>query len=210
MEGVGAMDESIITAEKRARILGQAYFLRALSYFNLANTFKIVPLVHTTEFNKDPGTYPASATEEALWNQIFTDLQAAETALPVSYNDVDSMDKGQLGRATKGAAAGLLGKAYLYRKDYAKAATQFEKLINGPLKNVYSLMPDYRDNFKDVAENNRESLFEVQFTSGGSSDNWCCEPNSTWIQWTSVSITYGMDGKGFSDYLPTRWIYNEY
>lgn len=25
-----------------------------------------------------------------------------------------------------------------------------------------------------------------------------------------ISITYGMEGAGFSDYLPTRWIYNEY
>ena len=27
-------------------------------------------------------------------------------------------------------------------------------------------MPDYRDNFKDVNENNSESLFEIQFTEG--------------------------------------------
>lgn len=210
IENVGAMDPSVLTAEKKNRILGQAYFLRGLAYYNLATTFKIVPVI--TKHARTPAEYyPSSATEDVLWNQIFTDLQAAEANLPISYAAVDGQDKGQVGRATKGAAAGMLGKAYLYRKDYAKAATQFEKFISGPLKGVYSLMPNYRDNFKDVNENNAESLFEVQFVeSGGSADNWCCEPSSNWRQWTAISITYGMEGYAFSDYLPTRWIYNEY
>jgi hypothetical protein len=42
----------------------------------------------------------------------------------------------------------MLGKAYLYRKDWAKAGAQFEKFFTGGLlAGVYSLMPDYRDNF---------------------------------------------------------------
>jgi len=212
IEGVGKMDASILSDDKKNRILGQAYFLRGLSYYNLATTFKFAPILTTPEFDRNPGNYPATATEEVLWNQVFTDLQAAELNLPISYDNVVGPDKGQKGRATKGSAAGLLGKSYLYRKDYAKAALQFEKFITGPLQGIYSLMPNYRDNFKEgvAFENNSESLFEIQFAPGGSTDNWCCEPNSGWRQWTSVSITYGMDGKAFSDYLPTRWIYNEF
>lgn len=207
--GVGGMDPAVINADLQKRIIGQAYFLRALAYYNLATTYKVVPVLITPEY--DPAVNPATATEEVLWAQIFSDLQAAEGDLPVSYATVTGPDQGQIGRATKGSAAGLLGKAYLYRKDYANAATQFEKFINGPLKGVYSLMPNYRDNFKDVNENNAESLFEIQFTEqGGSVDNWCCEPSADWKQWTSFSITYAMDGKGFSDYLPTKWIYDEF
>ncbi|MCW3091800.1 MAG: outer membrane protein nutrient binding [Ferruginibacter sp.] len=202
--------ESILPAEEKKRILGQAYFLRGLAYYNLATTFKIVPVI-TAPINSTNDYSTATATEEVLWNQIFTDLATAEADLPVSYDNVTGLDKGQKGRATQGAAAGLLGKAYLYRKDYAKAAAQFEKFINGSLKNVYSLVPDYRDNFRDVNENNSESLFEVQFTEGAGTDvNWCCDPSASWKQVQAVSVTYGMEGAGFSDYLPTRWIYNEY
>lgn len=212
IENVGAMDASIINADRKNRILGQAYFLRGLAYYNLVTTYKIVPLI--LKHAVAPAEYyPATSTEDALWNQIFTDFQTAETNLPVSYDNVDGKDKGDKGRATKGAAAGMLGKAYLYRKDWVKAAAQFDKFINGSLKNVYSLVPNYRDNFKDGAafENNSESLFEVQFVeTGGSADNWCCEPSANWRQWTAISITYGMEGKAFSDYLPTRWIYNEF
>ena len=71
--------------------------------------------------------------------------------------------------------------------------------------------PNYRDNFKDVNENNSESLFEVQFQEGTGTDfNWTGEPSTAWKQVTAVSVTYGMEGAGFSDYLPTRWIYNEF
>ncbi|CAN5656323.1 RagB/SusD family nutrient uptake outer membrane protein [soil metagenome] len=207
---VGNYDQSVLTADEKKRILGQAYFLRGLAYYNLATTFKTVPVI--TEPVVDPGQYfAATATEDVLWNQIFTDLQAAEAGLPISYLNVSGLDNGQVGRATQGAAAGLLGKAYLYRKDYAKAGAQFEKFITGPLKGVYGLMPDYRDNFKDINENNKESLFEIQFTEGTGTDiNWAGDPTGAWKQVQAFSVTYGMEGAGFSDYLPTTWIYDEY
>lgn len=208
---VSNYSETVLPAEEKKRILGQAYFLRGLAYYNLATTFKVVPVI--TKPVESPGDYSApTATEDVLWSQVFSDLQAAEANLPISYDNVTGLDKGQKGRATKGAAAGLLGKAYLYRKDYAKAGTQFEKFFSGgPLNGVYSLVADYRDNFRDKNENNSESLFEVQFTEGTGTDiNWCCDPVGSWKQVQAISVTYGMEGAGFSDYLPTRWIYNEY
>ncbi|MDP4261336.1 MAG: RagB/SusD family nutrient uptake outer membrane protein [Bacteroidota bacterium] len=208
---VSKYDASVLTTEEKNRILGQAYFLRGLAFFNLATTFKIIPIMTQPILNAGDYFTP-TATEDVIWNQIYADFQAAEANLPISYDNVTGPDKGQKGRATKGAAAGMLGKSYLYRKEWQKAATQLEKFFpGGPLANVYSLMPDYRDNFKDINENNAESLFEVQFTEGFGTDfNWTFDPAATWKQVTAISVTYGMEGAGFSDYLPTRWIYNEY
>ena len=207
---VAAYPDGVLGADEKARLLGQAHFLRGLSYYNLATTFKEVPLITTPPVGPSEYT-PGTASEAEIWNQIFSDFQSAEEMLPVSYATVEGLDKGQVGRATKGAAAGMLGKAYLYRKDYTKAGLQFEKFLTGNLRNVYSLMPDYRDNFRDVMENNQESLFEIQFAqSAGTDFNWTGEPSSVWRQVQQISVTYGMEGAGFSDYLPTRWIYNEY
>lgn len=208
---VPGYDAAVLPVEEKNRLLGQAYFLRGLAYYNLATTFKAVPVI-TKELTNTSEYFAPTASEEVLWKQIFDDFAAAEANLPISYANVTGLDNGQKGRATKGAAAGMLGKAYLYRKDYAKAAAQFEKFFSGgPLAGVYSLMPDYRDNFRDVNENNAESLFEIQFTPGTGTDmNWCCDPVASWKQVQTISITYGQEGKGFSDYLPTRWIYNEY
>lgn len=210
LENIAAYDEAVLPAAEKNRLLGQAYFLRGLAYYQLAINFQAVPVI--TTYAKSPADFNApTSTEEEVWNQVFADLQAAEAALPVSYATITGLDAGQKGRATKGAAAGLLGKAYLYKKDYAKAGAQFEKFFNGELKGVYTLMPDYRDNFKDVNENNSESLFEVQFEKdGGTVMNWAGDPSNSWRTAEAFSITYGMEGAGFSDYLPTRWLYNEY
>jgi starch-binding outer membrane protein, SusD/RagB family len=211
LENVPNYEASVLSNEEKSRILGQAYFLRGLAYYNLATTFKTVPVLTKVPASASEFSAP-TATEEVLWKQIFDDFAAAEANLPISYTGVTGLDNGQKGRATKGAAAGMLGKSYLYRKDYAKAALQFEKFFaGGALAGVYSLMPNYRDNFRDVNENNAESLFEIQFTPGTGTDmNWCCDPTASWKQVQTISITYGQEGKGFSDYLPTRWIYNEY
>ena len=207
---VSKYTDDVLSKEERDRLLGQAYFLRGLAYFDLATLFKIVPLITEPPVGQSD-YYPPTASEDALWAHIFSDFQAAEAMLPISYANVTGPDNGQKGRATKGAAAGMLGKSYLYRKDWAKAVAQFEKFTNGALKNVYALLPDYRDNFKDANENNIESLFEVQFKEGEGTDfNWTGEPSSAWKQVQAVSVTYAMEGAGFSDYLPTQWIYNEY
>jgi tetratricopeptide (TPR) repeat protein len=200
-------------AELKKRLIGQAHFLRGLTYFNLAITYKTVPII--AELPDDKSKYfPASATEEVLWEQIIADFKAAKDALPVSYVGLTGPDGGQVGRATKGAATGMLGKSYLYREQWQQAATEFNEIINGPLQGTYRLMADFRDNFREVNENNAESLFEVQFGQseqvGGTVMNYGGEPNANWKQVSSIGRTYAMDGYGYSDFMPTRWIYNEF
>lgn len=199
--------------ELKKRILGQAHFLRGLAFFNLANTYKAVPVPLELPVDKSK-YYPATATDDVLWGQIFADFKAAKDMLPADYSGVSGPDVGQIGRATKGAATGMLGKAYLYKKKWTEAAAEFNELINGAQKGKYTLMPTYRDNFKEVNENNAESLFEVQFGQpdavGGTVMNYGGEPNANWKQVSSTGRTYAMDGYGYSDFLPTRWAYNEF
>lgn len=202
------MDENV-----KDRVLGQAYFLRGLAYFHLKINFQKVPLV--VEVPTDESEYyPPTATEEQIWEQIVSDFSDAQERLPVSFDNVSGADQGQVGRATKGAATGFLGKTYLYRQNWQNAALEFEKLIDGPDVNIYSLVNDYRDNFSPFTENNQESLFEVQFASadevGGTVMNYGGEPSGSWRQVSSVGHTYAQDGFGYSDFLPTRWIYDEY
>ena len=194
------------------RALGQAYFLRAIAYFHLKTNFQKVPLILTPAQSQEE-YYPPTASEEAIWNQIIDDLKNAQNMLPIDYNNISGADQGQVGRATKGAATAFLGKAYLYSKQWDLAAIEFEKLVQGSLSQ-YSLVADYRDNFSPFTENNSESIFEVQFATpdqvGGTVKNYGGEPSSAWMQVSSVGHTYAMDGYGYSDFLPTRWIYEEY
>ncbi|RAV27493.1 RagB/SusD family nutrient uptake outer membrane protein [Sinomicrobium soli] len=198
--------------EEQDRCLGQAYFLRGLAYFHLVTNFEKVP-VFTTVPQTPEDYYPPTVSTEEVWEQVISDFSAAQELLPVDYASVSGPDQGQKGRATKGAATGFLGKAYLYTRQWEPAIQEFEKLISGE-QAVYSLMPDYTDNFSPFSENNAESLFEVQFASqeqvGGTEWNYGGEPGSNWTQYSSVGHTYAMDGFGYSDFLPTRWIYDEF
>jgi len=202
------MDENI-----KNRCLGQAYFLRGLSYFNLATNFQKVPLILTVPLTVED-RYPATASEDEIWKQIISDFQNAQNLLPVSYANVTGPDQGQKGRASKGSATGFLGKTYLYTKQWILAANEFKKIVEGPELNIYSLTTDYRDNFSPLIENNSESLFEVQFATpdqvGGTIKNYGGDPNSGWMQVSSVGHTYAQDGYGYSDFLPTQWIYDEF
>lgn len=196
-------------SDLKNRILGQAYFLRALAYFNLTSLYDKVPLIISTP-KKESDFYPATASNSDLWTQIESDLNTAIPLLPVTYSTVSGLDKDQIGRATKGAALSLLGKALLYNKDYAGAATQFEVVF---AQNNYSLATNYSDNFTDktnIENSNPETIFSIEFTTSTAPGfNWGGDPNATWRQFLAVSPTYGAAGKGFYDMIPSLWLYNE-
>ncbi|HEY8512292.1 MAG TPA: RagB/SusD family nutrient uptake outer membrane protein [Cyclobacteriaceae bacterium] len=197
-----------MSEDLKTRILGQAYFLRGFAHLNLTLLYDIVPII--TSVPKNTGDwYPATATKEKLWNQIRSDLTAAKERLPVSYATVDGPDRNQNRRATKGAAAALLGRVHLYTHNYAAAAAEFEEVIGMG----YSLAANYADNFTDnpdIENANPETIFSVVFTTSNNPTlNWGGDPDATWRQFTAVSPTYAAPGKGFFDFFPSAWLYNE-
>lgn len=186
------------------RILGQAYFLRGLYFFHAVNMFKNVPLPLDTE------VYHPQRSQEEGWAQVISDLQTAANLLPASYDNVSGPDSGDIGRATRGAALGYLGKAYLFNQDYPLAKGAFEDLF---LLNQYSLVSNYRDNFTTNNENNSESIFEVQFSrevGGGVNLAWGGTPQPDWGETSARAITYAPRGFGWTDVQPTWALYNDF
>lgn len=64
-----------------------------------------------------------------------------------------------MGRATKGAAQGLLSKVYLYQENWQGAYDMSLAVMNS---NKYDLGGNYAEVFREVGANNIESVFEVQ------------------------------------------------
>jgi hypothetical protein len=138
-------------------LLGEARFLRALFYFNLVRLFGDVPLV-TVPVSPDltpEEIYPFRAPVQDVYARIIEDLNVAAEKLPAKYPNTN--DKG---RATQGAAWGLLSKVYLTLQDWENARANAYKVIES---NQYALHADYTDNFKEAKKNGIESVFEVQF-----------------------------------------------
>lgn len=196
--GIEMEDEAL-----KERILGQAYFLRGLYLFHAVNLFKNVPVPTSTDI------YHEQKSQEEGWAQVMEDFTTASEMLPVSYNDVSGPDAGQVGRATKGAAIAYLAKAQLFTQDYEGAKVNFKRVID---LGVYSLVPDYKDNFTTENENNSESIFEVQFSreAGGVDLGWGGPPQSGWGKTSARAITYAPRGFGWTDVQPTQTLFEEF
>ena len=149
----------------QARLVAEARFLRGYFYFELARNFGGVPLI--TEF-KIPEEIQGitSASLENTYKFIEEDLIAAAEVLPKrsEYADAD------MGRATSGAALGLLGKVYLYQEKWTEARDVLQKLIpesgytgEDAQTTEYDLLPNFGDVWDKDFDNSVESLFEVQY-----------------------------------------------
>ncbi len=144
-----------MNAELKNRLLGEAYFLRALYYFNLVRMYGDVPLLLEDQTVKliDDLKVSRTSTEE-VYAQIIQDLkQSAEF-----FRNGSS---GEAGRATEGAAKALLSKVYLTKRDWQLAVTTAEEVIDGPYG--YDLFEDYSHVFLPAYENGKEHIFSVQF-----------------------------------------------
>jgi hypothetical protein len=147
---------SPVGAAVQARLQGEVRFLRAYFYFNLVRLFGGVPRIDRVpspaELNNPQFQTRAPAPE--IYDLIVSDLRYAVKYLPI---------KGQsaTGRATKGAAMGLLAKVWLYRQDYQRALNLSDSIVAGHA-GPYDLLPSYENIWREAGNNSVESLFEVQ------------------------------------------------
>ncbi len=156
--------------EGKERILAEAAFLRAFYYFELVKFFGDVPLIvdkrlSGSEVSEQPRT-PATDVYAQIEKDLLFAAERLDWTTPVK------------GRATRGAALSLLGKAYLYQNKFDEAATTFDIVINeGP----YDLFDDVTTMFRVANENNSEVVFDVQYVGiegGGYGCLECLEGNA--------------------------------
>ena len=157
------LDETL-TEEMKNRLLGEAYFLRGLYYFQLVRIFGGVPLIDEVLDSADKWQQPR-ATAEAVYAHVVADFEKAEAMLwnKSRYAEEDA------GRATRGAAQAYLLKANLYRHNYDEAYTWGKKFMEDQASE-YALFSDYADNFTLAGENGIESVFEIQYMADPTSD----------------------------------------
>ncbi|WP_445956703.1 RagB/SusD family nutrient uptake outer membrane protein [Yeosuana sp.] len=140
----------------KSRLIGEAKFLRALTYFRLVKTFGGVPLIAgIPDLSADPAQLLSRATKEETYAFIETDLTEAITSLP----EKSEYPISELGRATKGAAKALLAKVSMYQNKWQVVLTLTNEII---ASGEYGLTPNYEDIWKEISENNIESIFEIQ------------------------------------------------
>lgn len=173
--------------QRKNEIVLEAKFLRGFAYFMLAINFRQVPIVLEAD---SEDKYPAKASRESLWEQIYQDFTEAK-GLPKSY----TADK--MGHATTYAAAAYLGKSYLYNQQYEKAIKEFEYIIKS---NQFNLVADVNDNWNSTNENNEESIFELQYMYSPTSD----QVNGRAEHFSPAGVG------GYYVATPSDWIFKEF
>ncbi|XMO87940.1 RagB/SusD family nutrient uptake outer membrane protein [Algibacter sp. AS12] len=187
--------------EGKEIILGEAHFLRAYYYFELVKWFGPIPLKETRFQLGDETSIPRSPVAD-VYALIETDLKYAVANLNYTAP--------QIGRATKGSAQALLGKAYLYQNKFALAATVLDDLI---VKGPYDLVDDYNTIFENAGENNIESVFEVQYSDaeGAGFDCLQCSEGNVAVGFNGIRNYSGpFFDSGFSFNVPTQEVVDEF
>lgn len=171
----------VASNEVKQQTLGEARFLRAYAYFNLVRFFGRVPLIDTLFSDPAAQNNVAQSTAAQIYAFIENDLTFAASVLPLSW------DSRFVGRATKGAANGLLAKVYLTQQKWASAMAAANSVM---ISGQYDLSTPYDRIFREEGENSKESVFEVQATATAAI------PSNNGVQYAQIQ---GIRGAGIWD-----------
>ena len=133
-------------------ITAEAKFLRAKSMIDIYDLFGTGPIFLSSTFDK---FQKARASDSEWVAQIVKDMTEAMNDLPA---------KPAYGRASSGAAAGILCKFYLNLKKWNESLTMAEKVISS---GFYDLFPTYIELFAIANEGNKEIIYTHTATSAG-------------------------------------------
>ncbi|RYY56172.1 MAG: RagB/SusD family nutrient uptake outer membrane protein [Chitinophagaceae bacterium] len=155
-----AVTDPLLGPAEKDKILGEAYFIRALSYFDLARGWGGVQLQLTPTTTLDGIKGVKRSTLDQTYDQVLADLIEAERLLPE--------DAATRNRAQKSAARALRARLHLYRKQWADAET-YAGLVIASTK--YQLVSPYKAFFTTPFQT-RESIFELQFSANDRNTFW--------------------------------------
>jgi hypothetical protein len=194
--GITPMDEG-----QKKRILGEAMFLRAWSYFYLVRLYGDVPLITSPVDASSPQLLASRSSKDSVYTQIVSDLTVAENSgLP--WTDAT-------GRASLGAIKSELAEVYLtlagqpMNKGAAYYKLAADKAYEVITSGKFTLFSNYFDLHNMAQENKGEHIFEIQYL-GGVADN----PNQGILlpNFKEVSA-YGTE---IGSTVPTRQFYNSF
>lgn len=149
-----------MTPELTNRLIGEARFLRAISYFHLVRLFGDVPLRLRPETDTESLDIPRNPASE-VYEQIVLDLEFGEIHLPGSY------PSSEIGRATRWAAKGILADLHLTLGQWDAAASKAKEIMDdGPFSLLEVEEPaDFQLMFGPDVVTHSEEIFSIKHAS---------------------------------------------
>lgn len=151
------LPDAAVDDATKSRLTAEVRFIRGYLYFNLIRYFGNIPLitrVPTDNIDASSEEFNKQVPEADIYNFIIEDLTFAKDNLPLKGQT-------QVGRATKGAAQALLAKVYMYTEpaNWQQVYDLTKEVMDSGL---YGLVEDYSEIWREIGNNNNESIFEIQ------------------------------------------------
>ena len=175
IEKVPLVTDPLLTQANKDKIVGQAYFIRALAYFDLARTWGSVPIITKPTETASDNSGIAKSTQQEVYAQALSDLEKAEPLL------TETTDRY---RATRKTVWALKARYYLYRGDWANAELYATKLIADNAN--YRLLKPFGTFFQGDVRGTAESVFEIFYSASELNSHrgqWQPQTNGGTRQW---------------------------
>lgn len=154
---------NVIENSSDATLVGEAKFLRALSYFKLVRVFGDVSVNLSAQPSPtDESILVRQPAIDVYNNVIIPDLNDAIAALSTTASN---------GKASKMAAQGMLGKVYMQMGNFSSAQAPLAAVVNGAEGAGISLQANFVDIFGVDNDLNSEIIFATQ-VSGSITDEY--------------------------------------
>ncbi|HAK76691.1 MAG TPA: RagB/SusD family nutrient uptake outer membrane protein [Runella sp.] len=176
IDKVPAVKDAQLTDALRNQYIGEAYFARALAYFDLARTWGGVPIITKPTINPTDNSGIKRSSVAETYAQVLKDLETAEPLLPATTDRY---------RATRKTVWALRARYHLYQKEWVKAEEYADKVISDATN--YKLTKPFSAFFANDARGTTESIFEIFYNGttevNGHRGQWQPQTNGGTRQW---------------------------
>jgi hypothetical protein len=168
IELVPQVTDVTLSQADRNKLRGEAFFLRALGYFDLVRLWANVPI--TSAATQTPGDAKGvkNSRSDEIYRFIEKDLDSAEKLLPAIVNR---------NRANQYTVKALKARLYLYLENWPKAEKYATEVIDNSTD--FRLVKPYSRFYE--SKNTVESIFELDYTINNKNNyaaNWFQNPVS--------------------------------
>lgn len=153
IEVVPTVNDPQFTQAKKNQFLGEAHFIRALAYFDLARGWGGVQLILKPTYGANDQKGIKRSNVADTYAQVLSDLDKAESLLTNTVNR---------NKATQKTVWALKARFYLYRQDWEKAENFASKVIDDATN--YKLLKPYSAFFANNVTGTAESVFEIGYS----------------------------------------------
>ena len=162
-----------LSEARKKEIEAEARFLRGHYHFEAKKMWNNIPFIDDKMYNPNEPNSVKVKNDKDAWPLIEADLKFAVDNLPADGKN----PKGEVGRPTKWTAMAYLAKVKLFQgfsltgqpnaAKLGEAKTLLDQVV---ASGKYSLVDKFSDNFDVPTRNNKESVFEVQYSVTAAAD----------------------------------------